>query len=413
VEDPSVLLASTDEALYKELVQLLRCYGCSVVPVCAAEALPSQHGALIVVCCNGAPGQDVEVALRSVEAAIRGRLNGAAPNAACGELIDGWRLIGESPSANDLRAYIAKLSSTDTNVLITGETGTGKELVAELIQQNSIRRQKPFVRINCAAIPDSLLESELFGYERGAFTGAQCARPGMLEQAGGGTVFFDEIGDMSPFAQAKILRAVESKEVQRLGAKRPLRLDIRIIAATNQDLDSAAGESLFRRDLYFRLNVARIHLAPLRERKADIPLLLGHYIQEFNRAFGRRVGACADELLHAFLRYDWPGNVRELRNAVEAAFVSLPATEVRLMHLPERMRPAPPASGPQTEQDLMLSALRSTDWNKSKAARRLRWSRMTLYRRMAKYGMVERKQQEESISREQNCHTRATTGTKL
>jgi DNA-binding NtrC family response regulator len=340
-----------------------------------------------------------------------------SPDPTAGELIEGRRLIGESPSTRDLRAFITKLSSVDTNVLITGETGTGKELVAELIQKNSLRRLKPFVCINCAAIPDSLLESELFGYERGAFTGAQCAREGKLELADGGTVFFDEIGDMSPYAQAKILRVIESKEVQRLGGKRSIRLDVSIIAATNQDLDAPAAELKFRRDLFFRLNVARIHLLPLRERKTDIPLLLDHYIQAFNHQFGREVEAFTDPILPVLLRYDWPGNIRELKNVLEAAFVNLPAAHVSLMDLPQQLRHQfmSVAGVPPTEQDLLLSALWSTDWNKSKAARQLHWSRMTLYRRMARYQLVEKEQRKKPPEKAvvQNCPVSTARGTKL
>jgi transcriptional regulator with PAS, ATPase and Fis domain len=317
----------------------------------------------------------------------------------------------------NLKAYIARLSTTDTSVLITGETGTGKELVAELIQVNSLRPLRPFIRINCAAIPDSLLESELFGYERGAFTGAQSSHPGKLELADGGTVFFDEIGDMSPYAQAKILRVIESKEVQRLGGRRSIRLDIRIIAATNQDLDLPTTELKFRRDLYFRLNVVRIHLLPLRERIADIPLLLNHYIQDLNRRFGRQVEGFTDHALEILLRHGWPGNIRELRNLLEAVFVNLPPSEVRRIDLPETLRRqlADVADLPPGEQELLLSALWSTDWNKSKAARKLHWSRMTLYRKMTKYHLVEEHQRKKPLQRAaaQECNAMTACGTQL
>ena len=298
----------------------------------------------------------------------------------------GDRLIGVSLPARAMRDSIRRAAATDSNVLITGETGTGKELVAELIHRNSARAKRPMVCINCAAIPDTLLESELFGYERGAFTGAVASTPGKLEQAAGGTIFFDEIGDMSPYAQAKILRAIESREVHRLGGRRPVRLDVRVIAATNRDLDELAMTGAFRSDLYFRLNVARVQLAPLRERQSDIPLLIDHYVREFNRTFRTEVRALEPDALARLLAYEWPGNVRELRNVIESAFGSRPASRITWIDLPEwlRRRLGDDAPAPGEEQRI-LTALAATNWNKSKAAEKLQWSRMTLYRKLAKY----------------------------
>ncbi len=301
--------------------------------------------------------------------------------------IDSQRMIGENVQMREIKRYIGKAASTDSNVLITGETGTGKELAAELIHRNSPRSKKPFVCVNCTAIPDSLLESELFGYERGAFTGADSLKEGKLKHGEGGTVFFDEIGDMSLYHQAKILRAIESKEVQRVGGRGSIPLDIRIVAATNQDLDQLVEEGKFRKDLYFRLNVARIHLPPLRERKEDIPFLLGFYIRELNRRFGREVECLAKDVLEYLLCYDWPGNVRELKNLLEATYVNLSSRRISLSDLPEqfRRRIGEATDTPRSEPALLLSTLMSTNWNKSKAARKLHWSRMTLYRKMAKY----------------------------
>jgi DNA-binding NtrC family response regulator len=298
----------------------------------------------------------------------------------------GNRLIGMSVSARAVRESIRNAAATDSNVLITGETGTGKELVADLIHRNSARATRRMVCINCAAIPDSLLESELFGYERGAFTGAVTSTPGKLEQAAGGTVFFDEIGDMSAYAQAKILRAIESREIQRLGGRRPVRLDVRVIAATNRDLDELAMNDTFRKDLYFRINVARVHLAPLRERQSDIPSLIGHYVREFNRTFRTEVRDLEPETLDRLLTYDWPGNVRELRNVIENVFGSRPAGRIVWVDLPEwlRRRLGEHVVAPG-EQERIISALAATNWNKSKAAAKLHWSRMTLYRKLAKY----------------------------
>jgi transcriptional regulator with PAS, ATPase and Fis domain len=306
------------------------------------------------------------------------------------DLVDGQHLIGESAPMQEIKAYISKVAATESNILIMGETGTGKELVAELLHKNSPRQHKPLVCINCAAIPDSLVESELFGHERGAFTGAHATQDGLLKQAAGGTVFFDEIGDMSPYAQAKILRAIERKEVQRVGGKHSMAVDIRIIAATNQDLEHLVTEGKFRSDLFFRLNVARIHLPPLRDRKEDIPLLCMHYIQELNRRLGREVEGLSDTAWEALLRYAWPGNVRELKNLLEAVFINLPSRRIAFVDLPEpfRQRVSAVAGLPQDERERLLSALFATNWNKSKAAQQLHWSRMTLYRKMTKYQIV-------------------------
>jgi len=305
-------------------------------------------------------------------------------------LAGGGRMIGSSISACGVRDAIRNAAANDSNVLITGETGTGKELVAELIHRNSARAARPMVCVNCAAIPDTLLESELFGYERGAFTGAVTAMPGKLEQASGGTIFFDEIGDMSPYAQAKILRAIESREVYRLGGRRAVRLDVRVIAATNRDLDELAMSDAFRKDLYFRINVARVHVAPLRERQSDIPALIAHYVREFNRTFRDDVRDIEPETLDRLLAYHWPGNVRELRNVIENVFGSRPAERIVWIDLPEwlRRRLGERTAAPG-EQERIISALACTNGNKSKAAEKLHWSRMTLYRKLAKYQIRE------------------------
>jgi DNA-binding NtrC family response regulator len=301
-------------------------------------------------------------------------------------------LIGESSQMQNIKGSLAKLASTDTTTLITGETGTGKELVAALIHQNSSRRRQPLVSINCAAIPDSLLESELFGYERGAFTGAHARKEGKLQLADGGTVFFDEIGDMSPYAQAKILRVLESKTVDRLGGKGSVPVDIRVIAATNRNLEQAMAEEKFRTDLFFRLSVANVHLPPLRDRKEDLRSLCNHYISDMNRRFGREVEGFTEEAFAYLLRYDWPGNVRELKNLIEAIFVNLPVRKITFMDLPEQFRRRFEEMNDLSdgERERVLSALLSTNWNKGKAAQKLRWSRTTLYRRMVKYRLIDK-----------------------
>jgi DNA-binding NtrC family response regulator len=299
-------------------------------------------------------------------------------------------MIGESRAMQNVKAYLTIVAPTDSNILVTGETGTGKELAATFVHRHSSRRDMPLITVNCAAIPDTLLESELFGYERGAFTGAQSARNGKLKEADGGTIFLDEVGDMSPYAQAKILRAIESKEIQRLGGS-GIPVDVRIIAATNQDLEALVHDGRFRKDLYFRLNVARVHLPPLRERKEDIPSTVAFYMQEFNARFGRCVAHIADSVWENLMEYDWPGNVRELRNLLECVLIHATGAEISLGDLPASLlerwgRLSPDAN---TERTRLISALRSTNWNKSKAADRLHWSRMTLYRKMAKYRLAE------------------------
>jgi len=305
-------------------------------------------------------------------------------------LIGGAKFVGRSRAVESTREAVRRVAQSDSNVLITGETGTGKELVAEMIHRNSSRVHKPFVCINCAAIPDTLFESELFGYERGAFTGAHATTMGKLEAANGGTVFFDEIGEMTPYAQAKILRTIESKQIQHLGGHRSIALNIRVVSATNRDLDALAMDDHFRKDLYFRINVGRIHLPPLRERKGDIVALIEHFIREFNQSFSAGVSGVESETMERLLDYRWPGNVRELRNVIESIFVSRPAPRITFSDLPEWLRNRLRAIDPtalMTESDRILNALLATNWNKSLAAQKLHWSRMTLYRKLAKYGL--------------------------
>jgi DNA-binding NtrC family response regulator len=307
--------------------------------------------------------------------------------ATAGDENAGEPMVGNSPPMRVIKSCLGRIAAADSNVLITGETGTGKELAAQFIHRASARRDKPLVCINCAAIPDSLIESELFGYERGAFTGAICKTAGQLERAEGGTVFLDEVGEMSPLAQAKILRAIEGKEISRLGGRSSIRLNVRFVAATNQNLEKLAGEDRFRRDLFFRLNIVSLHLPSLRERQQDLPDLFHYYIADMNRRFKRSVAGFTDEAYNFLLNYAWPGNIRELRNLVEAIYVNLPPQEIEQIDLPaEFLRKLNAAAGtPASERDLLLSALLCTQWNKSKAARQLNWSRMTIYRKIAKY----------------------------
>jgi DNA-binding NtrC family response regulator len=303
-------------------------------------------------------------------------------------LLGAERMVGTSTVLRGVKHYIRQVAETSSNVLITGDTGTGKELAAELIHRNSSRRDHPLVCINCAAVPEALIESELFGYQKGAFTGAHSSNQGKLASAHLGTVFFDEIGDMSPFAQAKILRVIESKQVSPLGSRSSSPSDFRVIAATNRNLEKIVETGDFRRDLFFRLNVARIHLPPLIERKEDILSILVHFIAEFNGASGSAVEGFTQQALETLLGHDWPGNIRELRNLVEAIFVTCRRGRITLADLPPHFwkqiadRDAAPGEG-----DRLLAALFETRWNISRAADKLHWSRMTIYRKMEKYSI--------------------------
>jgi DNA-binding NtrC family response regulator len=295
-------------------------------------------------------------------------------------------LIGNSRQMVVLREQIRRVAGSHCNVLITGETGTGKELAAREIHEHSGRARGPLVCVNCAAIPEPLLESELFGYERGAFTGAHRSVMGQLEAASGGTLLLDEIGDLAPAAQAKLLRAIETREVQRLGSRQHIKLDIRIVAATSHDMDTMVDDRRFRADLYFRLNVGRVHIPPLRERPGDLALIAEHFLEQLNRDYALAVEGIESQLLKEMERYAWPGNVRELKNVLESSFVSGPGRRITVHELPEWFRkrlavPAPAA----TEEERVLAALRAANWNKTKAAEQLQWSRVTLYRKMAQY----------------------------
>jgi DNA-binding NtrC family response regulator len=299
-----------------------------------------------------------------------------AATAACG-------IIGRSQAMVKIKAALRKVASNSCNALITGETGTGKELVAEQIHALSPRCDKPFVAVNCAAIPDSLLESELFGYERGAFTGASRRTDGLMHAAEGGTLFLDEIGDMSLGAQSKILRAIDTSKIRRVGTHVVTPIDVRLIAATHQELDTMSDNGRFRPDLYFRLNVARLDLPPLRERPEDIPLLVHHFLAQF----GGHDVRLAEEASSLLQRYRWPGNIRELKNVIQSTLVYLSNTVIHIEDLPEFfLRKASVGGAPGTsERSRILDVLEQTSWNKSRAAESLHWSRMTLYRKMAKY----------------------------
>ncbi len=328
------------------------------------------------------PAMRLGSVLQDLKIVLRNRAASASP-----ELQGNSCLVGNSAPMCELRRYIQQVAVAESNVLITGETGTGKELVAQLIQENSGRRDQPYVCLNSAAIPEALVESELFGYEKGAFTGALSTQDGKLAAANHGTVFFDEIGDVSPTVQAKLLRAIESKKIYRLGSNRSRDLDIRILAASNQDLEIATSQNRFRSDLYYRLNVVRIEVPPLRERLDDLPLLVEHYVRHFRRAFQKRVNGCSNSAMDLLFSYSWPGNIRELKNVLEAAFVTFPDQSNGLLDLtgPLARNLASSAKLGMGERTMLLQALTATNWNRTEAAKRLHWSRMTLYRKMIRY----------------------------
>lgn len=311
------------------------------------------------------------------------------------------RPVGSSNKWRDVLAQAAKVAATETTVLLTGESGTGKELVAHLIHRGSRRAEGPFVALNCAALPETLLESELFGHERGAFTGAVTARPGRIEQAAGGTLFLDEVGEMSPAVQAKFLRVLEEREFQRLGGTGQRQANVRVIAATNRDLRGAIANGEFREDLYYRLHVFAIHLPPLRERPEDILTLVEHFVKELGPVVvGRPAAGISREARQKLLAYSWPGNVRELRNAVERALILSEGGLINAEHVPLTLEPpnvAPlavsefPAGGVDLdaiERTLIEGALKQAGQNKSKAARLLGLSRSKLYTRMQRFGLT-------------------------
>jgi transcriptional regulator with PAS, ATPase and Fis domain len=302
-------------------------------------------------------------------------------------------IIGTSPTIVALRAYLPKLAGSAATVLITGETGSGKERVAEAIHALSPRARHPFIAMNCAALPDGLIESELFGHERGAFTGAVGASTGYMRQADGGTLFLDEVGEMRLSAQPKLLRALETRIVHPVGAKSGVRVDLRVIAATNRPLESLVSAGAFRQDLFYRLNVAPIRLSPLKERPEDIPLLVEHAINRLNARDGRSVVGLDPELMHCLVAHEWPGNVRELNNLVEAIFIDPPTGVVELDHLPPPFRDmfARYRTVMTDERTRLMCVLERTKWNKVEAARQLNCSRMTLYRRLAKYQLYQLK----------------------
>jgi DNA-binding NtrC family response regulator len=299
------------------------------------------------------------------------------------------QLVGHSPIMAELYRTIALAAMGRSTILIQGESGTGKELVARAIHQHGDRAKAPFVTINCAALPDTLLESELFGYARGAHSTALRDKPGLIEAAFGGSLFLDEVGDTSLSLQSKLLRVLEDSETRRLGDNRPIHTDVRIIAATNKDLAALVRNNQFRTDLYYRLHVVTIALPPLRERKEDIPLLVEHFIKRYNAFTHKSVSGVAPEVLERFQRHDWPGNVRELENIIERAILLNTKSSIRIEDIPSALGvPEPPAATftlREMERRQINQALQKTGGNVTAAANLLGIDRRTLYRKAAEY----------------------------
>jgi DNA-binding NtrC family response regulator len=300
------------------------------------------------------------------------------------------RMIGRSDEWQRVLARTLRVAPTDTTVFLQGESGTGKEIVARFIHQASPRKDGPFLAINCAALPEQLLESELFGYERGAFTGAHQAKAGQIELASRGVLFLDEVSEMSLVAQAKFLRFLQEREFQRLGGTRTQKANVRVIAASNRDLRQAVERGAFREDLFYRLQVFDIQLPPLRERISDIPLLAAHFLLEFGEAMGRPPIRLGDDACEALLAHSWPGNIRELRNVLESAAILSDEGVIQRRHLSLQPKTAPAASPHDLgalERQTIEKVLRQTDGNKSKTARRLGLTRTQLYVRLRRYGL--------------------------
>jgi DNA-binding NtrC family response regulator len=313
-----------------------------------------------------------------------------APQAARVAPENGVTLIGHSRLMAEIYKTIARVAVGKSTVLIQGESGTGKELVARLIHAHSDRSQKPFLAINCAAVPEQLLESELFGYSKGAHSTATADKPGLFELASGGTLLLDEVGDMSLTLQAKLLRVLEDAETRRLGDTRTVRTDVRLIASTNQDLERRIKEDKFRSDLYYRLNVVSLTLPPLRDRKEDIPALVDYFIRKYSASAKKNVQEAAPEVLERFQAYAWPGNVRELENVIERAVILNAKSRIMLEDLPDILRSAP--AGPslsleEMERRHIVQVLQETKGNVKAAAAVLGIDRKTLYRKTAEYGI--------------------------
>ncbi|HXU65680.1 MAG TPA: sigma-54 dependent transcriptional regulator, partial [Polyangia bacterium] len=335
-----------------------------------------------------------------------------------------FRLVGQSPAIRQIYAVVEKVASTPSTVLITGESGTGKELIARAMHENSAREAGPFIKINCAAIPKTLMESELFGYDKGAFTGAVGAKPGRFELAHGGTLFLDEIGEIPVEMQVKLLRVLQESEFERVGGIKTIKVDVRLVAATNRDLLAEVAAGAFREDLFYRLNVVPVHIPPLRERREDIPLLAEHFIAKFNDRLKKQITAIVPEAIERLVAYHWPGNIRELENLMERTMLFCEGPEIRVSDLPpevvgaahvsaavpvlaaaaaggpvtdeagkaapESLKEAVRAETERVERELIQKALDATSGNVTQAARKLKISRKSLQTKMKELGLREK-----------------------
>jgi len=317
-------------------------------------------------------------------------------------------IIGKSPAMRDVFKAVRLAAASGASVLLLGESGTGKELIAGAIHYNSDRKSNPLVTVNCSALPENLLESELFGHVKGAYTGAIQTRIGRFEEANGGTVFLDEIGELQPFTQVKLLRVLQEREIERVGESKRRKIDIRIITATHQNLQNKVATGTFREDLYYRLNVFPIRVPPLRERKEDIPLLVSHFIHTFNDRTGKHIVDTSRDVMQVFMDHHWPGNVRELENSIEHAFVLCGSDRIEYADLPENLRTgrqrsviaAVPAASNQAipaisntlSREKLLTLLELCNWNKAEAARRLGVSHTAVWKYMKKFNIPLKRQ---------------------
>jgi two-component system nitrogen regulation response regulator NtrX len=311
------------------------------------------------------------------------------------------RLLGDSKPMRDLLESLDRVATTHARVLITGENGTGKELIARRLHDLSPRGEGPFVDVNCAAIPKELLESELFGHEKGSFTGAHSQKKGKFELADGGTLFLDEIGDMDLAAQAKVLRVIEQNRVERVGGNKPIEVDVRVIAATNKNLPEEVGKGNFREDLYYRLNVVELHAPPLRERRDDVPMLAGSFLEEAVKRNGTTDRILGEEAMRALMREDWPGNVRQLRNVVEHLAILAPEEQIEAEDVQRALggSTAQPVTDPYrnartfeefkdtAEEEFLARRLKENNWNVKRTAELLGMQRSNLYKKIEKYGL--------------------------
>jgi len=306
-------------------------------------------------------------------------------------------IIGSTHKMKEIFRTLKQIAPTTATVLIMGESGTGKELIAQAIHNNSPRKRRPFVALNCAALSEGILESELFGHEKGAFTGADYQRKGRFEYADKGTLFLDEVGDMPMATQIKLLRVIEQHEIMRVGSNKPIKVDVRLIAATHQNLEKLVEEKKFREDLYFRLNVVNIKLPPLRERKDDIPIMIDAFIREFSREHNKNVTGMTPQARAILTRYNWPGNVRELKNTIESMVVVSTKPVLDVEDIPEHIRSGAQTSRPseltpgmsleEAEQELIRRTLEMTGGNREETAKILKIGERTLYRKLEKYGL--------------------------